>query len=70
MKQHRLLLTVHLSVCTLIIQLNLIDITQFSKLEGVVDLIYNPRRTILLLQAEMMEIPHCDGFAIPRGSRR
>ena len=37
---------------------NLIDITQFSKLEGVVDLIYNPRRTILLLQAEMMEIPH------------
>lgn len=41
---------------------NLIDITQFSKLEGVVDLIYNPRRTILLLQAEMMEIPHCDGL--------
>ena len=42
---------------------NLIDITQFSKLEGVVDLIYNPRRTILLLQAEMMEIPHCDGLS-------
>ena len=48
---------------------NLIDITQFSKLEGVVDLIYNPRRTILLLQAEMMEIPHCDGlpFLVAQG---
>ena len=48
---------------------NLIDITQFSKLEGVVDLIYNPRRTILLLQAEMMAIPHCDGlpFLVAQG---
>ena len=48
---------------------NLIDITQFSKLEGIVDLIYNPRRTILLLQAEMMEIPHCDGlpFLVAQG---
>lgn len=48
---------------------NLIDITQFSKIEGVVDLIYNPRRTILLLQAEMMEIPHCDGlpFLVAQG---
>ena len=48
---------------------NLIDITQFSKLEGVVDLIYNPRRTILLLQAEMMEVPHCDGlpFLVAQG---
>ena len=48
---------------------NLIDITQFSKLEGVVELIYNPRRTILLLQAEMMEIPHCDGlpFLVAQG---
>ena len=48
---------------------NLIDITQFSKLEGVVDLIYNPRRTILLLQAEMIEIPHCDGlpFLVAQG---
>ena len=48
---------------------SLIDIMQFSKLEGVVDLIYNPRRTILLLQAEMMEIPHCDGlpFLVAQG---
>ena len=48
---------------------NLIDIMQFSKLEGVVDLIYNPRRTVLLLQAEMMDIPHCDGlpFLVAQG---
>ena len=48
---------------------NLIDIMQFSKLEGVVDLIYNPRRTILLLQAEMMNIPYCDGlpFLVAQG---
>lgn len=48
---------------------NLIDIMQFSKLEGVVDLIYNPRRTVLLLQAEMMHIPYCDGlpFLVAQG---
>ena len=48
---------------------SLIDIMQFSKLEGVVDLIYNPRRTVLLLQAEMMGIPHCDGlpFLVAQG---
>ena len=48
---------------------SLIDLMQFSKLEGVVDLIYNPRRTILLLQAEMMDVPHCDGlpFLVAQG---
>ena len=48
---------------------SLIDIMQFSKLEGVVDLIYNPRRTVLLLQAEMMDIPYCDGlpFLVAQG---
>ena len=48
---------------------SLIDIMQFSKLEGVVDLIYNPRRTVLLLQAEMLDIPHCDGlpFLVAQG---
>lgn len=48
---------------------NLIDIMQFSKLEGVVDLIYNPRRTVLLLQAEMMNIPYCNGlpFLVAQG---
>ena len=48
---------------------SLIDLMQFSKLEGVIDLIYNPRRTILLLQAEMMDVPHCDGlpFLVAQG---
>ena len=48
---------------------SLIDIMQFAKLEGVVDLIYNPRRTVLLLQAEMMDVPHCDGlpFLVAQG---
>ena len=48
---------------------SLIDIMQFSKLEGDVDLIYNPRRTVLLLQAEMMDIPYCDGlpFLVAQG---
>ena len=48
---------------------SLIDIMQFSKLEGVVDLIYNPRRTVLLLQAEMMDIQHGDGlpFLVAQG---
>ena len=48
---------------------NLIDIYAISKLEGVVDLIYNPRRTVLLLQAEMMNIPYCDGlpFLVAQG---
>ncbi len=48
---------------------SLIDIMQFSKLEGVMDLIYNPRRTVLLLQAEMLDIPHCDGlpFLVAQG---
>ena len=48
---------------------SLIDLMQFSKLEGVIDLIYNPHRTILLLQAEMMDVPHCDGlpFLVAQG---
>ena len=34
------------------------------------DLIYNPRRTVLLLQAEMMNIPYCDGlpFLVAQGA--
>ncbi len=47
----------------------LIDITDFTALTGVVDLIYNPRRTVLLLQAEMMDIPYSDGlpFLVAQG---
>ena len=47
----------------------LIDITNFTVLTGVVDLIYNPRRTVLLLQAEIMDIPYSDGlpFLVAQG---
>lgn len=38
----------------------LVDLTQFPQCKGVVDLIYNPCRTALLLQAERLGIP-CSG---------
>ncbi len=38
----------------------LVDLTQFPQCSGVVDLIYNPCRTALLLQAEELGIP-CSG---------
>ncbi len=40
----------------------LINIVAFSHVEGVVDVIYNPHRTALLLQAESLGIPHSDGL--------
>lgn len=48
---------------------SLINLYEFTKLSGVVDLIYNPRRTVLLLQAEDMDIPHSDGlpFLVAQG---
>ena len=39
-----------------------VDLTQFPALKGVLDLIYNPRRTALLLQAELLGIPCSDGL--------
>ncbi len=39
-----------------------VDLTQFPALKGVLDLIYNPRRTALLLQAESLGIPCSDGL--------
>ncbi len=39
---------------------NLVDLRQFPQCKGVVDLIYNPCRTALLLQAEELGIP-CSG---------
>lgn len=38
----------------------LVDLREFSNLEGVLDVIYNPLRTELLLQAEELDIP-CSG---------
>ena len=39
-----------------------VDLTVFPALEGVLDVIYNPRRTALLLQAEALGIPCSDGL--------
>lgn len=42
----------------------LIDLQDFPQCEGVVDVIYNPRRTALLLQAETLGIPYTDGLTM------
>ena len=39
-----------------------IDLHRFPKLEGVLDVIYNPARTQLLLDAEEMGLPHENGL--------
>ena len=39
-----------------------VDLRTFPNCRGVLDLIYNPRRTALLLQAEALGIPHSDGL--------
>ena len=39
-----------------------VDLTVFPRCEGVLDVIYNPRRTALLLQAEELGIPCSDGL--------
>ena len=39
-----------------------VDLTAFPTCAGVLDLIYNPRRTALLLQAEALGIPRSDGL--------
>lgn len=38
------------------------ELALFPKCEGVLDVIYNPRRTALLLRAEELGIPHSDGL--------
>ena len=39
-----------------------VDLTMFPKLRGVLDIVYNPRRTAFLLQAEKLGIPCSDGL--------
>ena len=39
-----------------------LSLKQFPKLMGVVDLIYNPIRTALLLEAKKLGIPYCNGL--------
>ena len=42
----------------------LVDLSRFNKLEGVIDVIYNPLRTLLLLDAKKQNIPYCNGLAM------
>lgn len=41
-----------------------IDLSHFTKCGGVLDLIYNPARTALLMQAERMGIPNANGLSM------
>ncbi|MBR5095379.1 MAG: chorismate mutase [Oscillospiraceae bacterium] len=41
---------------------SLIDLRRFPACEGVLELIYDPARTALLLQAERLHIPHANGL--------
>ena len=40
----------------------LVNLQDFPNLSGVVDVIYNPNRTKLIMQAEQLGIPHSDGL--------
>lgn len=42
----------------------LLDLKRFSNLCGVLELVYNPRRTKLICQAEDLEIPNSDSLAM------
>jgi len=39
-----------------------IQLAPFKRLEGVIDLVYNPHRTGILLEAESLGIPHVNGL--------
>ena len=40
------------------------DLRQFPHCEGVLDIVYNPARTTLILQAEELGIPHASGLSM------
>lgn len=40
------------------------DLSRFSELNGVFDVVYNPARTAFLLQAEKLNIPHAGGLSM------
>lgn len=42
----------------------ILDLSRFTSLKGVLDLIYNPRRTRLICDAEDLEIPNSDGLSM------
>ena len=41
-----------------------VDLTRFSALDGVLDVVYHPARTALMLQAEHLGIPHASGLSM------
>jgi shikimate dehydrogenase len=41
-----------------------VDVKRFPKIEGVLEVIYNPRRTKLICDAEDLEIPNSDGLSM------
>ncbi len=41
-----------------------VDLTRFPRCRGVADVVYNPARTALLLQAEALGIPHAGGLGM------
>ena len=41
-----------------------VDLRRFPRCEGVLDIVYNPARTALLLQAEELGIPHAGGLSM------
>ena len=47
-----------------------VDIRNFKRLEGVLDLIYNPARTQFLMDAEMLGLPYSNGLTMLVGQAR
>ena len=41
-----------------------VDLTCFDTPEAVLDVVYNPARTALILQAEALHIPHASGLSM------
>ena len=41
-----------------------VDLTRFSALDGILDVVYNPARTALMLQAEQLGIAHASGLSM------
>ena len=41
-----------------------VDLSVFDALDGVLDVVYNPARTALMLQAEALSIPHASGLSM------
>ena len=41
-----------------------VDLSIFDAVEGVLDVVYNPARTALMLQAEALSIPHASGLSM------